>query len=116
MGMEESSLGPEDTQRHSERTPLELCYKSRMETRDWIGPKEIGRILSVTDAMGLHREAVRVPLDCEEPDRLEIVSRVLVVVAPKTGAFDAWVDGLEARIKSVPGVHLLKRSESPPLG
>jgi len=116
MGMGKSSLGLEDTQRHSERSPLDLCYKSRMETRDWIGPKEIGRILSVTDAMGLHREAVRVPLDCEEPDRLEIVSRVLVVVAPKTGAFDAWVDGLEARIKAVPGVHLLKRSESPPLG
>lgn len=115
MGMGKSSLGRGVFQRHSGRTARVLCYKSRMETRDWIGPKEIGRILSVTDAMGLHREAVRVPLDCEDPDRLEIVSRVLVVVAPKAGSFDAWVDGLEARIKSVPGFHLLKRADAPPL-
>ena len=87
-----------------------------METRDWIGPKEIGRILEVTDALGLHREAVRVPLDCEEPARLEIVSRVLLIAAPKSGSFDAFIDALPVKVKGVPGFHLLKRAEMPPMG
>ena len=87
-----------------------------MESRKWMGPREIAQILGVTDAMGLHREAIRVPLDCEDAARLEIVQRVLVIVVPSTGTIDEFVIDLPSRIKSLPGAHLLKRSEAPPQG
>lgn len=80
-----------------------------MTTRDWIGPKEIGRVLEVTDRLGLHREGVRVPLDTEGKGRVSVENGKLVVVAPQEGDFDAFVAALEAAIRATPGVERVKR-------
>jgi hypothetical protein len=77
---------------------------------DWIGPKEIGRILEATDGLGLHREAVRVPLDAEGAGRTAIEGGRLVITAPSDGSFDAFVAGLAERIRELPGVERLKRA------
>lgn len=77
---------------------------------DGIGPREIGRILAATDALGLHREAVRVPLDAEGAGRVEIVAGKLVVIAPASGDFDAFVAGLAERVRALPGAAALKRA------
>ncbi len=81
-----------------------------MTKQDWIGPREIGRILAVTDELGLHREAVRVPLDTAGEGSTTVTAGKLVVVAPATGDFDEFVAGLGQRIRETPGVERLKRA------
>lgn len=81
-----------------------------MTNQDWIGPKEIGRILAVTDELGLHREAVRVPLDTAGEGGATVTAGKLVVVAPSTGDFETFVQGLAEKIRATPGVERLKRA------
>ncbi|HYC77576.1 MAG TPA: hypothetical protein VEI02_08115 [Planctomycetota bacterium] len=81
-----------------------------MTDRDGIGPRDIARILEVVDRLGIHREAVRVPLDAEGDGRLAVEDRRLVIVAPARGSFDDFVRSLETRIPETPGVASLKRA------
>jgi hypothetical protein len=76
---------------------------------DWIGPRDIARILEVTDALGLHREAVRVPLDTAGAGAVAIEQGKLVVTAPADGTLDAFVAELADRVRALPGVERLKR-------
>jgi len=65
------------------------------------GPKEIGRILEITDALGIHREAVLIPLAPEGSGAVRIVGNRLEIHRPEEGDFDAWADGLEAEIEGL---------------
>lgn len=66
---------------------------------DAVGPPEIMRILAVTDALGLHREAVTVPLWTEGAGRLRVVrGSKLEITAPAQGDFEAWLAALPAAI------------------
>ena len=68
---------------------------------DAVGPKEINRILTVTDAIGIHREAVRIPLGTEGEGRVTLAGTIVEIVAPTQGDFEAWVTDLGNRIQSL---------------
>lgn len=64
--------------------------------------KEIERIFSITDAMGISREAIVIPLRTEQPGRLRILpDGKLEVVVERETEFDQWLKTLEARIREL---------------
>ena len=66
---------------------------------DSVGPREIMLILSVTDALGLHREAVAIPLWTEAEGRLRVTGGGrLEITAPACGDFEAWLAALPAAL------------------
>ena len=67
-----------------------------------IGAEEIRRILAVTDALGVHREAVSIPLlrQGDGSQRVTPAQR-LEIVAPAAGDFEAWLAGLAAAIQGL---------------
>jgi hypothetical protein len=79
--------------------------------RKWIGPQEIGKLLEVVHALGVHLEAARIPLDAAGLGSVTIEGGKLVIVAPATGDLDAFVKGLPARIRALPGFASLKRAD-----
>ena len=74
------------------------------------GPKEIGRILAVTDGMNLHREAVMIPLAPEGPGTVRIDGNRLVIRRPEEGDFETWIATLPASIQAL-DLTGLKRAE-----
>ncbi len=68
---------------------------------DSVGPPEILRILAVTDALGLHREAVSVPLWTEKEGKLEVRGGKLRITAPAEGDFEAWLAALPDRLRAL---------------
>jgi hypothetical protein len=82
-----------------------------MSDRNSIGPREIGRILESVRALGIHAEAVRIPLGAEGFGSVEISGGKLVVVAPTSGDLDAFIAALPARAQALPGFGALKRAE-----
>jgi len=68
---------------------------------DSVGPKEILRILQVTDALGLHREAVTVPLWTSGAGELKVKGARLEVTAPAQGDFEAWLAGLPTALRAM---------------
>ena len=67
-----------------------------------IGADEIRRILAVTDALGVHREAVSIPLLPKAEGSLRVTPvRRLEIVAPASGDFETWLAGLPAAIQAL---------------
>ena len=67
-----------------------------------IGADGIRRILAVTDALGVHREAVSIPLLPQAEGRLRVTpAQRLEIVAPATGDFENWLAGLPAAIQAL---------------
>lgn len=66
-----------------------------------VGPQEISSILNVTDGIGIHREAVRIPLGAEGDGRVTLDGRVVEIVAPAAGDFDAWIAALGDQIRAL---------------
>jgi hypothetical protein len=64
--------------------------------------REIHRIFEVTDAMGLSREALVIPLAPRHPGRVRKMpnGRIEIIVDAQAD-FDAWVAALEAEIRKV---------------
>ena len=73
-----------------------LHYLTEME----FGPKEIMRIMEVTDGLSLHREAVRIPLWNQGAGSVQLVSdgTVVEITAPGEGDFEVWIADLPAKI------------------
>jgi hypothetical protein len=64
--------------------------------------KEIELIFSVTDAIGISREALIIPLRTESPGRMKVLPNgKLEIVVDGSGDFARWFEGLEARIRSL---------------
>lgn len=64
-----------------------------------VGAGEIGRILSVTDAAGVHREAVSIPLAARGAGSVRVTpARRLEIVAPADADFEQWLAGLPAAL------------------
>ncbi len=64
--------------------------------------REIERIFAVTDALGISREALVIPLRTESPGRIGILPNgKLEIVVERDSEFDQWLAGLEERITSV---------------
>jgi hypothetical protein len=69
---------------------------------DAVGIREISRILEVTDGMGIHREAVVIPLGKRHPGRVrKRPDGKIEIVVDSEGDFEAWATTLEAEIKKV---------------
>lgn len=72
-----------------------------MPRMDSVGPPEIMRILAVTDALGFHREAIRIPLWTKGKGEILAKGQRLEISAPAEGDFEAWLAGLPALLRSM---------------
>ncbi|HUN56930.1 MAG TPA: hypothetical protein VMU41_02355 [Candidatus Binataceae bacterium] len=64
--------------------------------------KEIERIFTVTDALGISREALVIPLRTESPGRLGVgKDGKLEIVADRDFDFEDWLTRLEPAIRSL---------------
>lgn len=64
--------------------------------------KEIERIFSITDAMGISREALVIPLRTESPGRLRLIKDgILEIVVDRDQNFEDWLTALEPAIRQL---------------
>jgi len=61
---------------------------------------EIHRIFEITDRMGIHREALVIPLGRRVPGRVRRMPGGKFEIVVDGGDFEAWLAGLEAAIRS----------------
>jgi hypothetical protein len=66
--------------------------------------REIERIFSVLDTLGISREAVVIPLRPEHPGRVSLMKDgKLEIVVERDGEFEDWVRTLEDQIRALMG-------------
>ena len=71
---------------------------------DAVGMKEIEKIFAVTDAMGVHREMLVIPLGPATPGRVrKLVSGKIEIVVDATVPIDEWVQRLPEMIGAAMG-------------
>lgn len=64
--------------------------------------KEIERIFAVTDAIGLSREALVIPLRTETPGSVRALGNGKVeIVVDREADFEQWLSSLEAKIRGL---------------
>jgi hypothetical protein len=64
--------------------------------------KEIERIFLITDALGISREALVIPLRTETPGRTVLMKDgKLEIVVDRDGDFEQWIARLEPSIRSI---------------
>ncbi len=64
--------------------------------------KEIEQIFSVTDELGIPREALVIPLRTENPGRIALMKDgKLEIVVDRDGDFEDWLTRLEPSIRSL---------------
>lgn len=64
--------------------------------------REISRIFEVTDALGIHREMLVIPLRPRHPGRVrKMPGGKLEIVVESEGRFDDWVAGLADEIRKL---------------
>lgn len=71
-----------------------------------VGIAEIERIFALTDALGISREALVIPLRPEHPGRVRRRGAgKLEIVVPRDADFEQWLSRLEKEIRAVwPGL------------
>ena len=66
--------------------------------------KEIEKIFAITDAMGIHREALVIPLGTATPGRArKLLSGKLEITVDAEAPFDEWLQRLPALIRQATG-------------
>ena len=66
-----------------------------------VGLAEIERIFTVTDALGISREALVIPLRAEHPGRVrKLGAGRLEIVVDREADFDQWLSRLETEIRA----------------
>jgi hypothetical protein len=66
--------------------------------------REIERIFAITDPMGIHREALMIPLAARSPGRVRKTPAGKIEIVVDSGVdFDVWLSGLEVEIRKVAG-------------
>ena len=68
---------------------------------DAVGMNEINKIFGVIDQMGIHREAVVIPLGTGKGRVRKLPSGKLEIVVDRETPFDDWLAGLPDLIKAV---------------
>lgn len=63
--------------------------------------KEIHRIFEVTDRLGIHREAVVIPLGPRPKGRVRRMPNGKVEIVVPADGFDEWLGGLEAELRAL---------------
>lgn len=76
-----------------------------------IGPKEISGVLSITDELGIHREAVRVPLDPAPGGRIAIEGGKVLIVFPSDDDPQIFLSELPDALAALPGIEGLKKAD-----
>jgi hypothetical protein len=67
-----------------------------------VGSREIDQIFEITDALGISREALVIPLRPECPGRvLRIGGGKLAIVVDGDAEFEQWLSRLESEIRAV---------------
>ncbi len=67
--------------------------------------KEIEKIFAMTDAMGIHREALVIPLGTVTPGRVrKLPSGKLEITVDAEAPFDEWLGRLPALIRQATGI------------
>jgi hypothetical protein len=66
-----------------------------------LGPAEVRRILEVTDALGIHREAVRVPLARRGAGAVRVTTAAQVEIVAPTDELGAWFEALPAALRAL---------------
>jgi len=67
-----------------------------------VGPAEIERIFAITDALGISREALVIPLRTAHPGGVRrVAGGKLEIVVERDADFDSWLNRLEAEIRGV---------------
>ncbi len=67
-----------------------------------VGLKEIEQIFGITDALGISREALVIPLRTEHPGRMKVLrDGKLEIVVDGDVEFPAWLSGLEERVRAL---------------
>ena len=67
-----------------------------------VGLAEIERIFTVTDALGISREALMIPLRTEHPGRVrKLGAGKLEIVVDRDAEFDQWLSRLETAVRAV---------------
>ncbi len=64
---------------------------------------QMERIFEVTDALGIHRERVLVPLAPRHPGRVRMTPAGRLEIAVESEGFDAWAATLEEQIRRAAG-------------
>ena len=71
---------------------------------DAVTMKEIEKIFAVTDAMGIHREALVIPLGTATPGRVrKLPSGKIEITVDAEAPFDEWLKGLPALLGNLTG-------------
>ena len=65
--------------------------------------REIERIFEVTDALGIHREEIVIPLAPASPGSVSQDAGKLKIVVDASVDFESWLSGLETRIRAARG-------------
>lgn len=69
---------------------------------DTVSPTQILRILELTDAFNLHREAILIPLKTEANGNITVLpDGRLKIVCPKTTEFEMWLGELRAHLSKM---------------
>jgi hypothetical protein len=64
--------------------------------------KEIERIFAITDALGISREALVIPLRTETPGRIgKLKNGKVEIVVERDADFDQWLSRLEPELRAL---------------
>jgi hypothetical protein len=70
---------------------------------DAVGMNEINHIFGVTDAMGIHREQLVIPLGTGKGRVRRLPNGKLEIIVDAEAPFDEWLAGLPALIRAAQG-------------
>lgn len=70
---------------------------------EMVSQREMERIFEVTDRVGIHREAVVVPLAARKPGRVRRRPDGKLELVADAADFDGWIAGLEAALRGLVG-------------
>lgn len=70
---------------------------------DAVGMKEISQIFEVTDAMGIHRESLVIPLGTGQGRVRRTPRGKIEIVVDAEAPFDDWLQGLPDMIRAATG-------------
>ena len=67
-----------------------------------IGMYDMGLIFEVTDAMGIDRESISVPLGKEDPGAVQkLATGEIEIIVPESIALDQWIPHMQAELEKL---------------
>ena len=73
---------------------------ARMSMLEVVGMNEINKIFAVTDAMGVHRESVVIPLGTGKGRVRKLLNGKLEIIVDAETPIDEWLKGLPELIRA----------------